>query len=131
MEEQTKQNEQPTKTAEELEAERLEAEKKKAEQEKALAKKNIFTLNRCIERAYEKMRKEQEQSQDLAIKEVFNAHASTLMWWQTTWYWLTSDASLLWTTITGTCCASCSTTSMAVRLQKMYFPVVATSCTSI
>lgn len=80
MEEQAKQNEHPTKTAEELEAERLEAEKKKAEQEKALAKKNIFTLNRCIERAYEKMRKEQEQSQDLAIKEVFNAHASTLMW---------------------------------------------------
>ena len=82
--EQTKQNEQPAKTAEELEAEKKkaaeEAAKKKAEQEKALAKKNIFTLNRCVERVSEKMRKEQEQSHDLAIKDVFNAHASTLLW---------------------------------------------------
>lgn len=73
--EQTKQNEQPTKTAEELEA-----AKKKAEEEAALAKQNIFTLNQCVERAWKKMQKEKEKSQDLSIKDVFNAHAKTLMW---------------------------------------------------
>jgi len=82
--EQTKQNEQPTKTAEELEAEKKkaaeEAAKKKAEEEAALAKQNIFTLNRCIQRTCEKMRKEQLQSQNLANKDVFNAHANALLW---------------------------------------------------
>lgn len=82
--EQTKQNEQPTKTAEELEAEKKkaaeEAAKKKAEEEAALAKQNIFTLNRYIERTCEKMRKEQLQSQNLANKNVFNAHANALLW---------------------------------------------------
>ena len=81
--EQTKQNEQPTKTAEELEAEKKkaaeEAAKKKAEEEAALAKQNIFTLNRCIQRTCEKMRKEQLQSQNLANKDVFNAHANALL----------------------------------------------------
>ena len=81
--EQTKQNEQPSKSAEELEAEKKkaaeEAAKKNAE-EAALAKQNIFTLNRCIQRTCEKMRKEQLQSQNLANKDVFNAHANALLW---------------------------------------------------
>lgn len=82
--EQTKQNEQPTKTAEELEAEKKkaaeEAAKKKAEEEADLAKQNIFTIKKCIERTCEKMRKEQLQSQNLANKDVFNAHANALLW---------------------------------------------------
>ena len=73
--EQTKQNEQPSKSAEELEA-----EKKKAAEEAALAKQNIFTIKKCIERTCEKMRKEQLQSQNLANKDVFNAHANALLW---------------------------------------------------
>ena len=73
--EQTKQNEQPSKTAEELEA-----EKKKAEQEKALARIHISTLNQFVERAWKKMQQEKEKSQDLSIKDVFNAHAKTLLW---------------------------------------------------
>ena len=73
--EQTKQNEQPSKTAEELEA-----EKKKAEQEKALARMHISTLNQFVEGAWKKMQQEKEKSQDLSIKDVFNAHAKTLLW---------------------------------------------------
>lgn len=82
--EQTKQNEQPTRTAEELEAEKKkaaeEAERKKAAEEAALAKQNIFTINKCIERTCEKMRKGQLQSQNLANRDVFNAHANALLW---------------------------------------------------
>ena len=73
--EQTKQNEQPSKSAEELEA-----EKKKAAEDASLAKQNIFTIKKCIERTYEKMRKEQLQSQNLANKDVFNAHVNALLW---------------------------------------------------
>ena len=50
------------------------------QQKSALARMHIKTLNQCIERAWRKMLQEHEKTQDLSNKEVFNAHANTLMW---------------------------------------------------
>lgn len=57
----------------------------KAEEERkakaaSLANTHIKTLNQCIEVASRKIQREREQSQDLSVKEVFDAHARTLMW---------------------------------------------------
>lgn len=57
-----------------------EEQKREAQQKAALARMHISTLNQCMERAWKKMQQEKEKSQDLSIKEVFDAHAKTLMW---------------------------------------------------
>ena len=57
-----------------------EEQKREAEKKAALARMHISTLNQCVERAWKKMQQEKEKSQDLSIKEVFDAHAKTLMW---------------------------------------------------
>lgn len=63
------------------EQKQLTEEQKREEQKKnALTRMHISTLNQCIERAQKKMQQEQEKSQDLSVKDVFNAHANTLMW---------------------------------------------------
>lgn len=45
-----------------------------------LAKMHIARLDQCINVAWRKMQKDSEQAQDLSDKDVFNAHARTLMW---------------------------------------------------
>lgn len=48
--------------------------------QKDLAKMHIARLDQCINVAWRKMQKNSEQAQDLSNKDVFNAHARTLMW---------------------------------------------------
>lgn len=57
-----------------------EEQKREAQQKADLARMHISTLNQCVERAWKKMQQEKEKSQDLSIKEVFDAQAQTLMW---------------------------------------------------
>ena len=52
-----------------------EEQKREDEQKAALARMHISTLNQFVERAWIKMQQEKEKSQDLSIKDVFNAHA--------------------------------------------------------
>lgn len=62
-----------------------EEELKQAEEERkrklaVLAKKNIYTLEKCMEKTRHKMLQEKEQAQDLTNDEVYHAHAKALIW---------------------------------------------------
>ena len=44
------------------------------------AAKQIHKLNQCVNLAWRKILQQQNQSPDLTVKEIYNAHASTLLW---------------------------------------------------